>query len=70
MFIKVIFCRQDTVHYTLEYRDYEHNRQIIELDAPQLHGVYLHLLTKLSQSRHVVYHVQPIVMAYTPQNLA
>ena len=30
--------------------------------------VYLHLLTKLSQSRHIVYRVQPIVMVYTPQN--
>ena len=35
----------------------------------QNHGVYLHLLTKLSQSCHVVYHAQPIVMVYTPQNL-
>ena len=35
----------------------------------QKHGVYLHLLTKLSQSCHVVDHVQPIVMVYTPQNL-
>ena len=31
----------------------------------QKHGVYLQLLTKLSQSCHVVYHVQPIVMVYT-----
>ena len=31
--------------------------------------MYLHLLTKMSQSGHVVYHVQPIAMAYTPQNL-
>ena len=29
----------------------------------------LHLLTKLSQSCHVVYHIQPIVMAFTPHNL-
>ena len=35
----------------------------------QKHAVYLHLLTKLSQSCHVVYHVEPIVMVYTPKNL-
>ena len=32
--------------------------------------MYLHLLTKLSQSCHVVYRVQPVVMMYThPQSV-
>ena len=42
--------------------------QITERAESQKHGVYLHLMTKLGQSCHVVYHVQPIVMVYTPQN--
>ena len=43
--------------------------QITEHAESQKHGVYLHLLTKLGQSCHGVYHVQPIVTVYTPQNL-
>ena len=43
--------------------------QIIQHAESQKHGVYLHLLTKLSQLCRVVYHVQPIVIVYTHQNL-
>ena len=42
--------------------------QITEHAESQKHDVfmYLYLLTKLSQSCPVVYHVQPIMMVYTP----
>ena len=43
--------------------------QITQHVESQKHGAYLHLFINFSQLCHVVYHVQPIVMVYTPQNM-